>query len=248
MWLEAILSRQDLEHALGELTPTTIHFSHDGELHLDAPTSVVLVEGRGLRVVCRARLRWVVLGLHVPAPIASISLLLEPAVRRVQTDVLVFQVKLEALDVAAIPSMLEATVVHRINAALEERHAELVWDFRETLSHRFPLPDLLAPTRTLDLQIAWGEVRITPEALVFAVSFHMKGFVGPSAAPSVPVPVERPPTALAIRKQPDPKFNAMALGGALAALTVSFLGFALGSLIAKRRKRRHLLDLWTRLA
>jgi hypothetical protein len=71
-----------------------------------------------------------------------------------------------------MPHLVEEVAVDAINTALVSHDAELVWDFRETLSHRFALPDVLTPARSIDLSAAWGELRVTEEALVLALSVH----------------------------------------------------------------------------
>jgi hypothetical protein len=236
MWLEAILSRQDLEHVIRDLTPTKIELSHGGELFLGPPSSVTLVAGLGLRVVSRAKLRWTVLGLHVPVTIESVTVLLEPQVRRVvgKGDALAFKIQLEALSVTAIPDILEGTVVERVNAELAHRHAELVWDFSETLSHRFQLPNMLQPARNLDLQVAWGEARIGDDALVFAISVHVRGTV---AAPVPSSALALPTTRTAARRVPALSAMSFALLASVTAFSISALGFAIGSLVARRRNR-----------
>ena len=244
MWLEAILSRQDLERVLGELTPTTIKLGEDGELHLNRPTLVTLVEGQGLEVDCPAKLRWSVLGIHLPVAIESVTLRLIPSVlQRDGGDVLAFHVKLLALDVSAMPSIIEDRVVALVNGELSGRHAELVWDFRETLSHRFRLPELLEPARSLDVEIAWGEMRVSAEALVFAISVHVRALVDPPTA-IVAVPQAPPRRAPPVRLSP----TAVAIGGAALALSISLLGFALGEAIARRRHSHALLSLWKAFA
>jgi hypothetical protein len=236
MWLEAILSKQDLEGVLRELTPTRIDLSEDGELYLGAPTSVTLVPGRGLRVVSPAKLRWTLLGLHVPITIESATVLLEPVVRRVvgRGDVLAFQIQVEALSVTAMPDFFEGTAVERVNAELTRGHAELVWDFSETLSHRFDLPSLLQPTRRLDVRVAWGEARIGEDAIVLAVSVHVHALTQEAPAPT-------PTLALAIIPTRTKRVTAVsrtsvAVMSSVAAFSITALGFAIGTLIAHRRR------------
>jgi hypothetical protein len=233
MWLEAILSREDLEHVLRDLTPTKIELREDGDLYLGAPTSVTLVAGRGLRIVSPAKLRWTVLGIHVPLTIDSATVVLEPVVRRSPgtPDVLAFQIQLEALSVAAVPDILEGTIVEKVNRELTHRHAELVWEFSDTLSHRFALPDLLTPARRLDLQVAWGEIRIDDAALVLAISVHVRGAIQDPVPPPVPaVPFVR---TLA-RKGLSPV--SVALLASATAVSLGALGFGIGSLLGRRRR------------
>jgi hypothetical protein len=232
MWLEAVLSREDLEHVLHELTPTTIELREDGDLSLEAPTRVTLVPGCGLEVVCRARLRWVVLGLHVPVTIESATILLEPVLRRVsgKRDALAFRLTLRALDVSGVPAMLEGSVVDRVNDELALPGAELVWDFSESLSHRFALPGVLKPARSLDLEVAWGDLRITEDAVVLAISVHSKTIARGTAPPPV---LARPPSRPAARLSP----TSIVVGGSVAAVSIGALGLALGWLLGQHRRQ-----------
>jgi hypothetical protein len=234
MWLEAVVSQDDIEHVLQELTPTTIELREDGDLSLEAPTRVALVPGCGLEVVCRAHLRWVVLGLHVPVTIESATVLLEPVLRRMpgKGDALAFRLTLKALDVSGVPAMLEGSAVDRVNAELARPGAELVWDFSETLSHRFALPDVLKPARSLDLEVAWGDVRITEDAFVLAISIHSKA-AERGATPRLPPVAVRPPAHLAPRVSP----TSIVLGAGLAALSIGALGLTLGWALGQERRR-----------
>jgi hypothetical protein len=249
MWLEAILSPQDLEQALRGLTPTTIQLGDEGALHLEAPESVALVENEGLRIVCGAKLRWAVLGLHLPVTIDSVTLVLEPLVeKRAAGDVLAFKIKLEALDLAAVPAMLEGTVVDHLNVALAARHAELVWDFRETLAQRFDLPDVLDPARTLVFTIAWGELRVRADALVFAVSVHLRieeSTLVPSPVPLLQAPVRARAMSGSLSERLAAASPAqLAVGSAIVALSVSMLGLAVGTSVAHRRRARRVFGAW----
>jgi hypothetical protein len=173
MWLEAIFSQHDLEQALRAITPATLTLGAHGSVSLETPTRVELVAGRGLRAVCPATVRATVARVEVPLRVASATLLLEPSIaERGGREVVIFKVTLESIDVTALPHVLEAAAVDAINAALIRQETELVWDFRDTLSHRFTLPDIITSLHSLDVIAAWGKVRITEEALVFAVSIH----------------------------------------------------------------------------
>jgi hypothetical protein len=66
--------------------------------------------------------------------------------------------------------MVDQRILEKVNEALAEN--ELTWHFIRALSHTFALPGSLAPLESLELDVAWGEVRVPDEALVFAVSFH----------------------------------------------------------------------------
>jgi len=174
MWLEAILSKEDLVSVASELLPLGVQLGPPDSEHyvlLSAATAVTLVEGRGLRIACNAQIRWPVLGMDIPINVEGLTVLVEPSVPEGGGD-LHFLVQLEQADVAWVPAFVDAKLVDVVNDALKERAGALSWDFAETLSHRFPLPEMLGPARALSLGVSWGKVRITGEALVLVVSFR----------------------------------------------------------------------------
>ena len=198
-------------------------------VRLGAPSSVTLIEARGLRVACPAMLHGSVLGLDVPVTVRLATFLLEPSiVPRAGREVVVFKVSLEGIDVAAIPHIVEEAAVDAINEAFVTHGTELTWDFRETLSHRFKLPAGLAALRFLDLSAAWGKLRVTPEALVFLVSVHTGA--GPSQALAR---VPRPPLVRHKRQSAWAGARLLAIGGLLA-LVISAAGLAARQMLVRR--------------
>ncbi len=173
MWLEAILSRGDLTALVKKFTPVTIRLGEDGSIYLSEPSDVILVPDVGVRVVCRANLTWPFLGIRVPIALHSLTVLMRPEIVKGHgLDELAFKMELEHADIAGVPAMIDNHITERVNKELAEKNAPLIWKFSETLSHAFPLPALLEPLEAFDLRVAWGKVKVTPDALVFAVSFH----------------------------------------------------------------------------
>ncbi len=171
MWLEAILSEEDLVSLVAQLTPVKLRFGNDGDLLLFDASSVTLVAERGLRVACKAKLHWPVLGISVPVALHSLTVLLEPSVaKRDSEDILAFNVKIESADLAGLPAVVDREITARVNDALAS--TELSWSFKKTLSHVFELPKSLELLQAVDLRASWGQMRVTAEALVFAVSFQ----------------------------------------------------------------------------
>jgi hypothetical protein len=174
MWVEAIVSLEDFQSLAAELLPVRVHLGaadSDHYLFLSAASEVSLVEGRGLRVVCNAQIRWPVLGMDLPINVDRLTVMLEPSVPNEGGELSV-SVQLEHADVAWVPSMLDTKIVSAINEALKKREGELSWSFARSLSHDFALPDMLQPLRALQLKAAWGKTRVTSEAMVLVISFH----------------------------------------------------------------------------
>jgi hypothetical protein len=174
MWIEAIISREDFAALAAELFPLSVQLGASDSEHyllLSAATAVSLVEGRGLRFTCNAQIRWPVLGMDLPINVEALTVLVKPSVAE-GSESLVLGVELEHANVSWVPALIDAKIVQAVNDALEMKSRELSWNFTKTLSHEFPLPALLQPLRALDLNVAWGKVRVTAEALVLVVSFR----------------------------------------------------------------------------
>jgi hypothetical protein len=96
MWIEAIVSTEDLRRALSELAPLKIQLADgQGELALESPSEVSLVPDHGARIVCVAHLRWPVLGVDVPLKMKSLIIMLRPVIEtNARGDALVFKVEI----------------------------------------------------------------------------------------------------------------------------------------------------------
>ena len=179
MWVEAILAKDDVISLVGDLLPLSIHLGEnldDGHyLELFEPRDVSLVEGRGLRMSCGARIRWPILGVDLPVTVELVTLSLCPSIPEPPNqDELIFKLTIEAIDFAWTPSIIDDRIVEKINHELAKKRALLSWRFGETLSHVFEMPPILRPLDAVALDVGWGQVRVTNEALVIAVSFRSR--------------------------------------------------------------------------
>ena len=163
MWLEAIVTREDLVLLLNQLLPIKIN--------LDSPaTEVDLVADVGLRVSCPAELKWEIVGVSPTLTVKTLSLLLRPdVVEHGNGHTLDFHVEIEDVDIRGVPSVIESAVLRKVNAELESK--KLSWNFTRTLTYSAPIGDLLASIASLDIGVSWGKRRITAEGLALAVSF-----------------------------------------------------------------------------
>jgi hypothetical protein len=252
MWLEAIVSLEDFQALAAELLPVRVQLGaadSDHYLFLSAASQVSLVEGRGLRVVCSAQIRWPVLGMDIPINVDSLTVVLEPSVPNESGELFV-GVQLEHADVAWVPSVLDKKIVAAINEALNQKNAELAWRFETALSHEFALPEMLQPVRALGLKAGWGKVRVTAEAMVLAISFHAHALDAaelqrssratarpPRLQPTgEPLPGALSPTAMAPSDRPAPAAVALATGlGMLSTYFVARLAYRLVAGGARRR-------------
>lgn len=142
MWLEAIVSLEDFQALAAELLPVRVQLGSadsDHYLFLSAASQVSLVEGRGLRIVCSAQIRWPVLGMDIPIDVDSLTVMLEPSVPN-ESGQLFVGVQLEHADVAWVPSVLDKRIVAGINEALKQKMQSLpgVSKQRSAVSSRCP--------------------------------------------------------------------------------------------------------------
>ena len=231
MWVEAILSKDNVISLVGQFLPMSIHLGEnpdDGHyLELFEPRQVSLVEDLGLRMTCGARIRWPILGIDLPVTVESVNLLLCPSIPSPPgRDELDFSLTVEGIDFAWVPATVDDRIADKINLELAKKHALLSWRFGETLSHVFKMPPFLPPLNAVAVKVAWGQVRVTSEAVVIAVSFHSRVLRGEEEYPSLSVPPEglarpNPSPITSIARVPRLRiapFVAVAGGAALATL------------------------------
>jgi hypothetical protein len=186
MWLQAIITADDLMHALHELTPTRIQLDDcdpDKAFELDPPSEVRFRENEGAVIRTSARLRWDVIGIKVPVALRSVQLLLVPSIEQDPdgNDLLVLQARLEELDLSALPGLFDSAIRTRINQALENPKSFVRWRFIRTLDFNFQLPDKVQPHRDLHLAARWGATRVSEQGFVMAAAFGF--FAEPGPAP-----------------------------------------------------------------
>jgi hypothetical protein len=175
MWLEAILTKEDLEEVVREFSPLEIHLGESGSLLLVAPREVALLPGEGLGVQCDATLHWPVLGFDVPVSMRALTVRILPRVEeRPEGATLVFRLQIDHTGVSMLPSFFDDRVTARVNEELEQKHVELAWNFVDTLSHVFDLPPALASSAAFSLRATAGKVKTTESALGLAVDFEAK--------------------------------------------------------------------------
>jgi hypothetical protein len=176
MWTEIILPRDELARLLDQVFPLTIRLGDsesDNSLSLSDLADVRLVPDLGLRVECKARVRWPVLGIELPLALNALTLLLVPSIGQgPHGDTLVFRISVEHADFTAVPDMIDQRITAAINAKLEAKGAELCWDLSKSLALSTVLPALLEDLAAFALRPRWAKVRITDQAVVYVASFN----------------------------------------------------------------------------
>jgi hypothetical protein len=173
MWAEAILAKSDLAEIAGEFCPLRINIGDGGDVLLSEPRELELVPGVGLRMTVTPEIHWPVLGIQIPVSVRSATLNVRLEILETPNGgTLTFRLRLDDVDTSILPAFVDRKIVDLVNAELDAKNVELSWRFSKTLSHLFALPEALASAGKLDLLATAGRVKITGEAVAFAVSFQ----------------------------------------------------------------------------
>jgi hypothetical protein len=227
MWIEAIFANEDFVRLVNQLLPVSIVLNDGGDhISLHDPGVVSLVPDRGVRVTCKASVRWTIIGIHVPITLHTVQVLLRPEIVKHEggKDTLVMRLVIEDADLAGVPAFLDEKIRHKVNDVMKTKHVQLTWDFGEMLTRSVGLPATLQPLQSLALEVAWGKVKVTDEAMVLAISFHSHlsrepYLAPPSVRPAAPLRVVDPPAIAALAETPTA--TPLVLGGAVLALALS---------------------------
>jgi hypothetical protein len=173
MWMEAILTKADLETVLRQFSPLKIVLGDSGSLLLAEPKEVLLIPDEGIGVVCDATLHWPVLGFDVPVHFHGLTVRIRPLVDEAEKGKpLVFRIQLDHTGMAILPALFDSRVTAMVNDELTKKHVELSWNFMETLTHAFDLPLSLASSAAISLVASDGTVKCNGSALGLAVRFE----------------------------------------------------------------------------
>jgi hypothetical protein len=246
MWVEAIFAKEDLDKVMNDFCPLRVTLRQDGYVVISDPRDIELVPDVGLRMNVSVEVHWPILGVQIPVSARMVTLELKPEVlKKPGGDQLAFTFQLEGLNVSVFPDFVDRGIVDLVNAELAAKHVELAWGFTETMSHVFELPEALASAGAIDLRAAWGEVRITSKALVFAVSFHAE--IQPRVAGAQPTAsLVHQPGSSKDNTQPDLTRDASWSPSTKAALWVGgaalVAGLGVSAIAYSRRKPKTIFD------
>jgi hypothetical protein len=169
MHLQALVPQTEIEALVADLLPLKVLLGDEDDdrtLSLLEPSAPEFLPGQGLRLGCRAEVRWSVLGVAVPITLRALSVVLSPRIaEREGGPALVFGLSIERADTAGLPARVDAKLVEKVNQALSARQVELAWGFGKTLSHTFALPAMLASLKSLNLTVGESSVEVLPHAL-----------------------------------------------------------------------------------
>ena len=173
MRVEAHLPHSTLARLIRELAPVRIHMTPPQEgnrwLELEEPSLIQPVPGRGLRVKSKGRFRFDVAGVPLTVRINALSLVFEPkVVTRGGKSRLAFAIDLEEGDLANVPKLLERPLIKRVNHELSPKNTKMAWNFSDSLTNRFELPDQLEPLDAITMAAGEAQVTVNAEAIHFA--------------------------------------------------------------------------------
>jgi hypothetical protein len=182
MWLEAIITHEDLVQVVKQFLPVKIYLHHEGDevktdrwLRLDSATEVALIADEGLEVTCPAELTWGIAGMSPSVKVDALRVRIRPQVTEVHKGhILDFHIEVEEADFHSLPAFIDGPIVKAVNAALATK--KIPWNFTETLTRTVGLGKMFDPVEALSLEVQWGKRRVTAEAITLVVSFKV-GFV-----------------------------------------------------------------------
>jgi hypothetical protein len=188
MWLEAIISQEDLVQVMGEFLPVKIFLDQtevgEGEKKKDEPerslllhtaSQVTLVPEEGIRITCPAEITWSIVGVSPTMKIDALQVMIRPRiVEKNKGHVLELGLEVEEADFHALPGFLDSTIARAVNTALATKKPD--WNFTETLTRTVGLGKMFDPVEALKIDVQWGKTKIGGEALGLVVSFKL-GFV-----------------------------------------------------------------------
>ena len=171
MKFTAAFTREELVRFVSEWLPLKVLLGdfkkEDRYLSLSDPTAIELLPGKGLRLACRAQIRWPIMGLTVPITARELIVVLRPAITTPGGQpALSFGIQIERADLSAVPARLDTALTEALNRALAQR-AKLQWEFGKMLTRSVPLPLMLTTTDSIDLLCDHGVVAVTEEGFTF---------------------------------------------------------------------------------
>jgi hypothetical protein len=152
---------------------------------LGRPT-IKLVAGQGLRLRGEAHITWDFALVTIPVTINVWQILLAPkVVPHDGSHVLLFDPRIEKLDIKRVPGFVDEKVAHAIRTTLEKNRDRLAWDFTRTLSLQLRLPSMISPSMAFELIPRGGDVSVNESDVRLAVRFEARFRERPAVAEAV---------------------------------------------------------------
>jgi hypothetical protein len=186
--LSAVVTKDDLELLITELTPVEIDLGGRRSVTFQRPERIELVPDKGLRLRGDARMTWAVAGIPIPVNLRAWQVLLIPSIVGGEgARSVAFEPVLEELDLVNIPAFLDERIASAINEGLTSQKKKLAWGLSRALSVRLALPARMLPKGRFELAAKDAKLRVTDQAIELSVSF-----AGRVVHVFDPVPVSEP--------------------------------------------------------
>jgi hypothetical protein len=170
MWLEALLTEDDLARLSSQLFPVELRLRDSGLLTLSRPSRVALIASCGVEIVCDGRLVWPILKMNVPVELHDLTVSMVPSVElRPEGYALVVRPGLVRAGISRI-GLIDDRMTALLNEELQKHRIEWKWNFSRTLTHTFSLPGALKSADALGLRVRAGAAQVTRRALRLEVS------------------------------------------------------------------------------
>lgn len=179
MLIKVVLSFEELVELVHQLAPIRIHIGPDDDVtrcvELEEPHNIYLVPGKGLHLEASGQVRYDVFGITFAAKISNVRLLIEPrievrpATSEEPSPVLLFSLHIEDGSLRLVPSLIDQRIIGRVNEVLTPDATKMLWEFPDTLTQSFSLPERLQPLDAFLVESGAGEVDVTDDEVGFAV-------------------------------------------------------------------------------
>lgn len=176
LYLEASLPRAMVEHTIRRLAPLKIHMADPKEdrrwIELEAPASVELCPGEGVRVVTTGRFRFDFGKITIPAYLDRIEFMASPRIIQSEgLDAAAVPIEILSADVRMVPNLIDDLLVAQVNRALTPRASRLVWNFSNTLAASFEMPSQLEQLKRLELNCDGSFFQVHTDSIVLRVAY-----------------------------------------------------------------------------
>ena len=210
MWIEAIITQEDLVKVMERFLPVKVLLDEDDakggaqkddkaknepdrSLLLHRPTTVTLVPDEGVRITCPAELTWSIVGMSPSVTIDELSVMILPRVVELEKgSALEFRLEVKEADFHSFPAFIDDTIVKAVNRSLAKKKP--TWNFTKTLTRTASLAGLFDPVEALRIEVSWGKTKLGAEVLGLVVSFEV-GFDRADSSVAAPGPTADPPPA-----------------------------------------------------
>ncbi len=172
--ISAALDQTTMTDLLAGLMPLTVNLGEEGRadraMRIELPDRVEFVSGQGIRIHTGAQLKWTVGGANLSFTISSVTILLRPLIVASRIN---FPIVIEEADLKNVPSILDRSVVAKVNERLAAKPDAVGWSFGETLALRLEMPKSMAPVAAFEMEAANAAVDVDATQMTLKMDLPM---------------------------------------------------------------------------